>query len=83
MTWWAYPGVSGAPQGKRAALRSSTIMLRQPLQRLGGMQASDIDIYRKITREKSQTMVGPGQGGTAGEVPATRLGAGPVRHMGR
>ncbi len=55
---------SGAPsQGKRASLRSSTIMLRQPLQRLGGMQASDIDIYRKITREKSQTMVGPGQGG--------------------
>ncbi|PNW85812.1 hypothetical protein CHLRE_03g204350v5 [Chlamydomonas reinhardtii] len=46
---------AGSP-GKRAALRSSTIMLRQPLQRLGGMQASDIDIYRKITREKTATM---------------------------
>ncbi|KXZ53471.1 hypothetical protein GPECTOR_7g921 [Gonium pectorale] len=46
---------AGSP-GKRASLRSSTIMLRQPLQRLSGMQASDIDIYRKITREKSQTM---------------------------
>ncbi|GLC37105.1 hypothetical protein PLESTB_001391200 [Pleodorina starrii] len=46
---------AGSP-GKRAALRSATIMLRQPLQRLNGMQASDIDIYRKITREKTQTM---------------------------
>ncbi|GFH27470.1 ATP-dependent Clp protease, protease subunit [Haematococcus lacustris] len=27
-----------------------------PLQRLSGMQASDIDIYRKITREKTHTM---------------------------
>jgi ATP-dependent protease ClpP protease subunit len=44
-------------QGKRAALRSATIMLRQPLQRLYSMQASDIDIYRKVTREKTQTMV--------------------------
>jgi hypothetical protein len=44
-------------QGKRAALRSSTIMIRQPLQRLAGMQASDIDIYRRVTREKTQTMV--------------------------
>ena len=34
-------------------------MLRQPLQRMYGMQASDIDIYRKITREKTQTMVRP------------------------
>ncbi|KAL6749997.1 inactive subunit of chloroplast ClpP complex [Haematococcus lacustris] len=46
---------AGSP-GKRAALRSATIMLRQPLQRLSGMQASDIDIYRKITREKTHTM---------------------------
>lgn len=46
---------AGSP-GKRAALRSSTIMLRQPIQRMYGMQASDIDIYRKITREKTQTM---------------------------
>jgi ATP-dependent protease ClpP protease subunit len=44
-------------QGKRAALRSATIMLRQPLQRLYSMQASDIDIYRKITRDKTATMV--------------------------
>lgn len=46
---------AGSP-GKRAALRSATIMLRQPIQRLYGMQASDIDIYRKVTREKTQTM---------------------------
>lgn len=32
-------------------------MLRQPIQRLYGMQASDIDIYRKVTREKTHTMV--------------------------
>jgi len=53
--------VAAAPhvcsQGKRAALRSATIMLRQPLQRLYGMQASDIDIYRKVTRDKTATMV--------------------------
>lgn len=46
---------AGSP-GKRAALRSATLMIRQPIQRLGGMQASDIDIYRKITREKTNTM---------------------------
>jgi len=46
---------AGSP-GKRAALRSATIMLRQPLQRLYGMQASDIDIYRKVTRDKTSTM---------------------------
>ncbi len=44
-------------QGKRAALRSATIMLRQPIQRMYGMQASDIDIYRNITREKTNIMV--------------------------
>ncbi len=32
-------------------------MIRQPLQRFVGMQASDIDIYRKITREKTAIMV--------------------------
>ncbi|KIZ04994.1 ATP-dependent Clp protease, protease subunit [Monoraphidium neglectum] len=42
--------------GKRAALRSTTIMIRQPLQRLSGMQASDIDIYRRVTREKTGLM---------------------------
>lgn len=46
-----------AAQGKRAALRSTTIMIRQPLQRLSGMQASDIDIYRRVTREKTGLMV--------------------------
>jgi ATP-dependent Clp protease protease subunit len=35
-------------------------MIRQPLQRLIGMQASDIDIYRRVTREKTHTMVGGG-----------------------
>lgn len=49
-------------QGKRAALRSTTLMIRQPLQRMSGMQASDIDIYRRITREKTQTMVRGGAG---------------------
>lgn len=53
-------------QGKRASLRSSTIMIRQPLQRLIGMQASDIDIYRRVTREKTHTMVGWGNGGPQG-----------------
>lgn len=46
---------AGSP-GKRAALRSATIMIRQPLQRMVGMQASDIDIYRRVTREKTTTM---------------------------
>eukprot|EP00877_Chromochloris_zofingiensis_P013718 jgi/Chrzof1/85/Cz01g02300.t1 len=48
--------LSAGSQGKRAALRSSTIMIRQPLQRLVGMQASDIDIYRRVTREKTKLM---------------------------
>jgi hypothetical protein len=46
-------------------------MIRQPLQRLSGMQASDIDIYRRVTREKTHTMVRAvcvcvGGGGPAG-----------------
>lgn len=48
--------LSAGSAGKRASLRSSTIMIRQPLQRLVGMQASDIDIYRRVTREKTATM---------------------------
>lgn len=48
--------LAAGTKGKRAALRSSTIMIRQPLQRLSGMQASDIDIYRRVTREKTHTM---------------------------
>lgn len=55
---WSPARLHGAAlQGKRAALRSATIMIRQPLQRMSGMQASDIDIYRKITREKTSNMV--------------------------
>eukprot|EP00878_Enallax_costatus_P007425 GHUV01007775.1.p1 GENE.GHUV01007775.1~~GHUV01007775.1.p1 ORF type:complete len:214 (+),score=47.01 GHUV01007775.1:238-879(+) len=49
--------LAAGSKGKRAALRSSTLMIRQPLQRLSGMQASDIDIYRRVTREKTHTMV--------------------------
>lgn len=48
--------LSAGSKGKRAALRSTTIMIRQPLQRLVGMQASDIDIYRRVTREKTGLM---------------------------
>lgn len=40
---------SGTP-GMRGALPSSTIMLRQPIQRFEQMQASDIDIYRNELR---------------------------------
>jgi ATP-dependent protease ClpP protease subunit len=57
MVWVLMPVLVLSSQGKRAALRSATIMLRQPLQRLYSMQASDIDIYRKVTREKTHTMV--------------------------
>jgi hypothetical protein len=82
-----------ATQGKRAALRSSTIMLRQPIQRLYGMQASDIDIYRNITREKTQTMVREsteeracsGQGSTADDLNRTGgegLRVGPLQPCG-
>ena len=40
---------AGAP-GMRGALPSATIMIRQPIQRLNQMQASDIDIYRNELR---------------------------------
>jgi hypothetical protein len=53
LTSWLLPPL----QGKRAALRSSTIMIRQPLQRYGGMQASDIDIYRREIRYTTNLMV--------------------------
>lgn len=43
---------SGTP-GMRGALPSSTIMLRQPIQRFEQMQASDIDIYRNELRYSS------------------------------
>ena len=44
-------------QGKRAALPSASIMLRQPLQRFTQMQATDIDIYRKELRRSKINMV--------------------------
>ena len=47
--------VSG--QGKRAALPSSTIMLRHPIQRFQQMQASDIDIYRNELRKTNAEIV--------------------------
>merc|ERR1711988_1503402 len=36
--------------GKRSALPSASIMIRQPMQRITQMQASDIDIYRQQIR---------------------------------
>ena len=44
-------------QGKRGALPSSTIMLRQPMQRFTQMQASDIDIYRNEMRKTKNEIV--------------------------
>ena len=44
-------------QGKRGALPSSTIMLRQPMQRFTQMQASDIDIYRNELRKTKNEIV--------------------------
>lgn len=48
--------LSAGTPGKRAALRSSTIMIRQPLQRYSGLQASDIDIYRREIRYTTNLM---------------------------
>ena len=44
-------------QGKRAALPSATIMIRQPIQRFQQMQASDIDIYRNEIRKTNANIV--------------------------
>ena len=44
-------------QGKRAALPSATIMIRQPIQRFQQMQASDIDIYRNEIRKTNGHIV--------------------------
>ena len=49
--------VNAALQGKRAALPSATIMLRQPIQRFQQMQASDIDIYRNELRKTNAEIV--------------------------
>eukprot|EP00951_Prasinocladus_malaysianus_P033151 scaffold326546_cov31-Prasinocladus_malaysianus.AAC.1 len=43
--------------GKRAALPSATIMLRQPINRFAQMQASDIDIYRTEVRKMNREIV--------------------------
>ncbi|KAK9846260.1 hypothetical protein WJX81_000224 [Elliptochloris bilobata] len=49
--------LSAGTPGKRGALPSSTIMLRQPMQRFTQMQASDIDIYRNETRKTKNEIV--------------------------
>ncbi|CAL8460770.1 g301 [Coccomyxa elongata] len=61
---------AGTP-GKRGALPSSTIMLRQPMQRFAQMQASDIDIYRNELRKTKNEIVyllGKHIGKTADEI---------------
>lgn len=47
---------AGAP-GKRAALPSANIMIRQPMQRFAQMQASDVDIYRNEIRKTNAEVV--------------------------
>lgn len=49
--------LAAGEQGKRAALPSATIMLRQPMQRFAQMQASDIDIYRNELRKTKNEVV--------------------------
>jgi ATP-dependent protease ClpP protease subunit len=49
--------LAAGEQGKRAALPSATIMLRQPIQRFTQMQASDIDIYRNELRKTQAEIV--------------------------
>ncbi|KAK9786581.1 hypothetical protein WJX73_008253 [Symbiochloris irregularis] len=49
--------LAAGAKGKRAALPSTSIMLRQPYQRFTQMQASDIDIYRnEIRKAKGQVI---------------------------
>lgn len=43
--------------GKRAALPSASIMIRQPMQRFAQMQATDIDIYRNEIRKTNAEVV--------------------------
>ncbi|KAK9819994.1 hypothetical protein WJX72_004888 [[Myrmecia] bisecta] len=49
--------LAAGEKGKRAALPSATIMLRQPMQRFSQMQASDIDIYRNELRKTKNEIV--------------------------
>lgn len=48
---------AGEP-GRRAALPSASIMIRQPIQRFQQMQATDIDIYRTELRKTNAEVVG-------------------------
>merc|ERR1711964_142866 len=47
---------AGEP-GHRGALPSASIMIRQPMQRITNMQASDIDIYRKQIRYTNESII--------------------------
>jgi ATP-dependent Clp protease protease subunit len=49
--------LAAGEKGKRAALPSATIMIRQPIQRFQQMQASDIDIYRNEIRKTNGHIV--------------------------
>uniref|UniRef100_A0A061RTA6 ATP-dependent Clp protease proteolytic subunit n=1 Tax=Tetraselmis sp. GSL018 TaxID=582737 RepID=A0A061RTA6_9CHLO len=49
--------LAAGEKGRRAALPSATIMLRQPIQRFQQMQASDIDIYRNEIRKTNREIV--------------------------
>ena len=51
---------AGEP-GRRAALPSASIMIRQPMQRFTQMQASDIDIYRNELRKTNAEVVSAGR----------------------
>lgn len=71
-----------ALQGKRAALPSASIMIRQPMQRFAQMQASDVDIYRNEIRKTNAQVVrqaaAPLLGGpSVGQV--VQSGYGPLR----
>lgn len=49
--------LAAGQRGLRAALPSASIMLRQPIQRLTQMQATDIDIYRNELRKTGDEVV--------------------------
>ncbi|CAG9465537.1 unnamed protein product [Pedinophyceae sp. YPF-701] len=52
--------LSAGEKGHRAALPSATVMIRQPMNRFvrqGGMQASDLDIYRREMRRITDEVV--------------------------
>ena len=49
--------LAAGTQGQRAALPSTTMMIRQPMQRFTQMQASDVDIYRNELRKTNANVV--------------------------